>query len=84
MSGNPEFLSRTSKMPPLTVTETETRNRVNVQRMTDTDGMFLAMEVDELKELEEKSKQVSFGFWENIPKPHFCRQNSSPKLYGAM
>lgn len=31
---------------------------MNVQRMTDTDGMFLAMEVDELKELEEKSKQV--------------------------
>jgi hypothetical protein len=51
-------------MPPLTVTETVTQKRgamggrVNVQRMTEADGMFLAMEVDELRELEEKAKQV--------------------------
>lgn len=47
-------------MPPLTetITETKTRNKINVQRLTETDGMFLAMEVNELKDLEEKAKQV--------------------------
>jgi hypothetical protein len=48
-------------MPPSTetITETKTRNRVNVQRLTEADGMFLAMEVNELKDLEEKAKQVN-------------------------
>jgi len=56
-------------MPPLTVTETEARNRRNVQKMTEADGMFLAMEVNELKDLEEKAKQSKFKpqiVWRNV------------------
>lgn len=58
-------------MPPLTetVTETKTRSRVNVQRLTEADEMFLAMEVNELKDLEEKAKQVKFKptiVWRNV------------------
>lgn len=58
-------------MPPSTetITETKTRNRVNVQRLTEADGMFLAMEVNELKDLEEKSKQAKFKpavVWRNV------------------